>query len=123
VIAELPTDHHNERRQSTYMLHSMAHWGQTIHGHSGIRTPYHHELYEKLRGFPSEAAFDALAAAGVTHIVVHPAMYEQADWQRAVESLPAFADRWQEVYDDGTSQVYILRFPYGSVGDPAPSYR
>jgi hypothetical protein len=123
VVAELPTDYHNERRQSTYMLHSMAHWGKTIHGHSGIRTPYHHELYEKLRGFPSEASFDALAAAGVTHVVVHPQMYEPADWQRASSDLPAFADHWKQVYDDGASQVYILRIPYGSVGDPASTYR
>ena len=123
VVAELPTDYHNERRQSTYMLHSMAHWGKTIHGHSGIRTPFHHDLYEKLRGFPTEASFDALADAGVTHVVVHPQMYEPADWQRASSGFPAFADRWHQVYDDGISQVYILRGPYGSVGDPAASYR
>ena len=108
VIAELPTDYVNERRQSTYMLHSMALWQKTVHGHSGIRTRYHHDLFEKLRGFPSHDSFAALTAAGVTHVVVHPAMYDAADWRRAVGALPAFSDRWTQVYDDGTSQVYRL---------------
>lgn len=108
VVAELPADYFNERRQSTYMLHSMAHWQKTVHGHSGIRTRLHHDLFEKLRGFPSEAAFEALASAGVTHIVIHPGMYDAADWTRASTALPAFADRIQQVYDDGQGQVYRL---------------
>ncbi|MEX1127982.1 MAG: hypothetical protein WEB50_05405 [Vicinamibacterales bacterium] len=109
VIAELPTDHHNERRQSTYMLHSMAHWQKTVHGHSGIRTPLHNELYGKLRGFPSEASLDALAALGITHIVVHPDMFDAEDWGRASSGLPAVRDRLEQVYDDGSGQVYRLR--------------
>lgn len=108
VIAELPADHYNERRQSTYMLHSMAHWQKTIHGHSGIRTPLHAELYEKLRAFPTEASLDALSALGVTHIVLHPGLYEPEDWKRAAAGLPAFQNRLTVVYDDGESRVYRL---------------
>ncbi|HJR60807.1 MAG TPA: hypothetical protein VJ813_15460 [Vicinamibacterales bacterium] len=113
VIAELPSDHHNERRQSTYMLHSMAHWQKTVHGHSGIRTPLHRDLYEKLRGFPSAASLDALTALGVTHIVIHPGMYDPQDWARASAGLPAFRHRLSQVYDDGEGQVYLLRPPAG----------
>jgi hypothetical protein len=53
-----------------------------IHGHSGIRTPLHHKLYEKLRGFPSEASFDALAhqSGSPTSSCIRQ-MYEPADWQ------------------------------------------
>ncbi|CAN5864801.1 hypothetical protein BH24ACI5_BH24ACI5_28850 [soil metagenome] len=109
VIAELPSDHHNERRQSTFMLHSTAHWQKTVHGHSGIRTPFHQDLYEKLRGFPSTASMDALEAVGVTHIVLHPEMYEPQDWQRAEAGFPAVRDRLETVYDDGDSQVFRLR--------------
>jgi hypothetical protein len=109
VVAELPTDFHNERRQSTFMLHSMAHWQKTVHGHSGIRTPFHRDLYDKLRGFPSEASFAALDAAGVTHLVIHPSMYDAADWARAASGLPGFATRLQPLYDDGQSQVYRVR--------------
>jgi hypothetical protein len=109
VVAELPSDYFNERRQSTYMLHSMAHWQKTVHGHSGIRTPLHHELYEKLRGFPSDASLEALASVGVTHIVIHPSMYDEPDWARASTALPAFAPRLEPVYDDGEARVYLLR--------------
>jgi hypothetical protein len=91
------------------MLHSMAHWQKTVHGHSGIRTPLHHDLYEKLRGFPSHASFDALTAAGVTHLVIHPDMYDAADRERASASFPVFQDRVELVYDDGHSQVLRLR--------------
>jgi hypothetical protein len=109
VIAELPTDHHNERRQSTYMLHSMAHWQKTIHGHSGIRTPLHNRLYSELRDFPSAASMDMLAELGVTHIVLHPRMYEPEDWIEASAGFPAVRDRLEQVYDDGESQVFRLR--------------
>ena len=109
VVAELPSDYFNERRQSTYMLHSTAHWQKTVHGHSGIRTPLHHDLFEKLRGFPSDASFDALTSVGVTHIVIHPEMYDAADWLRASTAFPQFHDRVEQVYNDGRSQVYRLR--------------
>jgi hypothetical protein len=114
VVAELPADHHDERRQSTYMLHSLAHWQKTVHGHSGIRTPLHAELYGKLRGFPSDDSLDALSSLGVTHIVVHPGMYEPEDWIRASGNLPGFRHRLLQVYDDGQDQVYVMRRGGGS---------
>jgi len=85
VVAELPSDYFNERRQSTYMLHSMAHWQKTVHGHSGIRTPLHHDLYEKLRGFPSDASFDDITSVGVTNIVIHTDMYNTEDRDKATK--------------------------------------
>jgi hypothetical protein len=109
VIAELPADHHNERRQSTYMLHSMAHWQKTVHGHSGIRTPLHNRLYSELRDFPSAASMDLLVELGVTHIVLHPRMYEPEDWIEASAGFPAVRERLEQVYDDGESQVLRLR--------------
>jgi hypothetical protein len=109
VIAELPADHHNERRQSTYMLHSMAHWQKTVHGHSGIRTPLHNRLYGEMRDFPSAASMDLLVELGVTHIVLHPRMYEPEDWREASAGFPAVRERLEQVYDDGESQVFRLR--------------
>lgn len=109
VIAELPADHYTERRHSTFMLHSTAHWQKTVHGHSGIRTGLHHELYTQMRGFPSPASLDALEALGVTHIVLHPQMYVPDDWQRAAAGFPAVRERLETVYDDGDSQVFRLR--------------
>ena len=109
VVAELPTDHHNERRQSTYMLHSMAHWQKTVHGHSGIRTPLHNRLYGEMRDFPSVASMDLLVELGVTHIVLHPRMYEPEDWIEASAGFPAVRERLEQLYDDGESQVFRLR--------------
>ena len=34
-----------ERRQTAFMLHSMAHWQKTVHGYSGLRPPLHYELF------------------------------------------------------------------------------
>lgn len=108
VIAEMPATELNERLQSTYMLHSTAHWRKTVHGHSGFRTPSHVELYTEMRRFPSEETLRSLAAVGVTHIIVHPEFYEEERWARVKEELPMVP--WlQLVFDDGESRVYELR--------------
>ena len=46
VVAEVPLPPPSrafefEKRQSEYMLHSMAHWQKTVHGWSGLQPPRH----------------------------------------------------------------------------------
>lgn len=108
VIAEVPANHFDDRLQSTYMVHSMAHWQKTVHGHSGLRTPLHVALYAKLRRFPTDESLEALRQLGVTHLVVHREMYEPDDWARLESELPAFAPYLHPVFDDGTDRVYAL---------------
>ncbi len=82
AIAEIPSGDPDgwgatfERRQSTYMLHSMAHWQKTVHEYSGVRMPLHDQLYPELRSFPDLRSLASLARLGVTRVVVHPELYQ-----------------------------------------------
>lgn len=107
VVAEFPASELNERLQSTYMLHSTAHWRKTVHGHSGFRTPAHVELYTRMRYFPSEETLRSLAEVGVTHVIVHPEFYGEERWARVNEDLKR-ASSLRLVFDDGDSRVYEL---------------
>lgn len=108
VVAEVPVDG-SERLQSTYMLHSMAHWQKTVHGHSGIRPGLHVELYDRLRSFPDAASLDALDRFGVTYVVVHPEYYREGEWEAVQERLEAFGDRLALAHEADGGRVYRLR--------------
>jgi hypothetical protein len=117
VIAEMPAGDMREgstifeRRQSTYMLHSMAHWQKTIHGYSGTRVPLHDELYRKLGSFPDPRSLASLARVGVTCVVVHPELYDPGEWPGVQARLDAFGD-WltlDRMVDGG--RIYILHAP------------
>lgn len=108
VVAELPTNT-NERLQSTYMLHSMAHWQRTVNGHSGIRTPLHQALYARLRRFPDDDSLRALAELGVTYVVVHMEFYWPEERPGLEAGLERHADRLELVYRDREDRVYRLR--------------
>lgn len=76
VVAEVPVpDSANitvrEEQESIYMLHSMAHWGKTVHGYSGLLPDFSDELYAKVAQFPDSASLSALSQLGVTYVVVH----------------------------------------------------
>jgi hypothetical protein len=76
VVAELPTPSSRqsgpfERHQTMAMLHSTAHWHQTIHGYSGIRSPRLDQATLSLARFPDDQSVQALRSLGVTHVIVH----------------------------------------------------
>jgi hypothetical protein len=90
VVAELPLpDSTNitvrEDRESTYILHSMAHWQKTIHGYSGLLPDFSDELYSQLAHFPDQTSIRRLTDIGVTYLVVHDAAL--AERARAVPQL------------------------------------
>jgi hypothetical protein len=90
VVAELPLPDSTsitvrEDSESTYILHSMAHWQKTIHGYSGLLPDFSDELYLQLARFPDETGVRRLTELGVTYVVVHdPVLAERA---RAVPQL------------------------------------
>jgi hypothetical protein len=116
VIAEVPLpDPMNagafERRQTQYMLHSMAHWQKTVHGYSGWRAPLHEQLYLEMRNFPDEASLRSLAGLGVTYIVVHTELYPPGEWPQ-VEARLGFWEDWLRLeHTGGTGRVYSLTNP------------
>jgi hypothetical protein len=114
VVAELPVPSPGdlgalERQQTEAMLHSTAHWQKTVHGYSGIRRPYHEQLYLDLTAFPDAKSLSSLRGVGVTHIVVHTDEYG-GRWpsvEEQIEKTPAL--RLEHV--EGTGRAYSLLPP------------
>jgi hypothetical protein len=107
AVAEVPVGPF-VRYHSTYMLHSMAHWQRTVHGHSSLLMPLHEELYDRLRRFPDEASVGRLAELGVTYVVVHRDWYDAADWVDVDQRLSTFVDRLSLVHEEPGGRVYQL---------------
>ncbi len=98
-----------ERRQSLYMLHSMAHWQRTIHAFSGTRPRMLEDLIADLVTFPDEKSLAALSRLGVTYVVVHTELYPPGEWPRVQSRINQFADRlWLEQIV-GPGRIYVLR--------------
>ena len=112
VVAEVPVPSPGnlgalERQQTQSMLHSTAHWQKTIHGYSGIRRPYHDQLYLDLTAFPDANSISSLREAGVTYVVVHTNEYEGDRW-RAVEEQIAKTPALRLEHVEGDGRVYSL---------------
>ena len=108
VVAEFPATA-VVRYQTTYMLHSMAHWQKTIHGYSGFEAPLHTQLYQELRGFPDAPSVQRLRELGVTYMVVHEELYQRAEWSDMQKRLLQFGDRLTLEHTEGAGRVYSLR--------------
>ena len=108
AVAEIPV-RGNDRWHSMYMLHSMAHWQKTVHGHSGIRPAMHDELYGQLREFPDDEGVAGLRRIGVDYLVVHTDGYEPAEWADVERRLASYADWLVLEHVDGAGRVYAVR--------------
>jgi len=98
-----------ERRQTLYMLHSMAHWQKTVHGYSGFRAPLHEELYLQLRNFPDEASLRNLSRLGVGYIVVHTELYPPGEWPQVESRIGRFDASLRLEHVAGEGRIYSLR--------------
>jgi hypothetical protein len=113
VVAEVPLPAPRrafefEKRQSEYMLHSMAHWQKTVHGWSGLQPPNHLNLYYQLTGFPDEESLRSLIQFRVDYIVVHIDLYPPGEWAQ-IERRMAALQGWIELrYADDAARVYAL---------------
>ena len=95
-----------ERQQTRSMLHSMAHWQKTVHGYSGIRQPFHAQLYDELTAFPDATSLTSLRAAGVNYVIVHTEDYGER-WPAIEEQIrKTSALRLEHV--EGSGRVYSL---------------
>jgi hypothetical protein len=113
VVAEvpLPDPRHAgafERRQTEFMLNTIAHWHRTIHGYSGFRPPLHEQLYDRLLRFPDDECLDALMAVGVTHVVVHADLYPPGEWESVRARILARDRRLKLKHVAGPGRVYEL---------------
>ena len=104
VVAEVPVpDSTNitvrEDRESTYILHSMAHWQKTVHGYSGLLPQFSDELYSAIAHFPDDASIRRLREVGVTFVVVHDS--------RIAAQVPAFPQLKLE-HEESDGRIYRL---------------
>jgi len=98
-----------ERAQTTYMLHSLAHFAPTVHGYSGYRAALHETLYRALVHFPDDDSLRLLREAGVTHVVVHPNRYAEGAWPAVDARLQARTADLRLVHEDVDGRVYQVR--------------
>ena len=77
VLAEFPirADPYEFADNTPYMYFSLWHWNAMVNGYSGYLPASYEDIVQAIRGFPDDAAFDALRARGVTHITVNCAFY------------------------------------------------
>ena len=122
AIAEIPVGG-ADVWHSRYMLHSMAHWQATVHGHSGIRAPLHDELYGQLREFPDEEGIRGLRRIGVDYLVVHTEKYDPAEWPLVEKRLESFREWLVLEHLEGAGRVYRLVQRPGDVSPPGAARR
>ena len=108
AVAEIPVQT-ADRWHSTYMLHSMAHWQKTVHGHSGIRVPLHDELFAQLREFPDAEGIAHLQRLGVDYLVVHTEAYDAGEWPEVEKRLAQFSNDLSLEMTVGTGRIYAIR--------------
>ena len=63
-------------QNAEYVLNSTAHWRPLMNGYSGYTPGSYRDVAWPFWNFPAEASLEAMRAAGVTHVVVHPARFE-----------------------------------------------
>lgn len=97
-----------ERRQTEFMLHSMAHWQKTVHGYSGFRPAQHEELFWQLRLFPDVQSLTTLARLGVNYIVVHTDLYPEDEWPLIEQRLQQLGDWLRLEHEEGGGRVYSI---------------
>ena len=114
IVAEVPVPSPGdlgglERQQTRSMLHSTAHFQKTIHGYSGIRRPFHHQLYIDLTEFPLGVSIARLREVGVNYVVVHTEAYENR-WGMIEEQI-ARTPALRLEHADGAGRVYSILPP------------
>jgi hypothetical protein len=117
VVAELPVPSPGnlgalERQQTSSMLHATAHWQKTIHGYSGIRRPFHDQLYLELTAFPDATSLASLRGVGVNYVVVHTAEYG-GRWP-AIEAAIARTPALTLEHVEGDGRVYAISSASGA---------
>jgi len=63
-------------QNAEYVLNSTAHWRPLMNGYSGYTPATYRELAWPFWNFPAAWSIDAMRAAGVTHLVIHPARFD-----------------------------------------------
>jgi hypothetical protein len=77
VLFELPLVRPDIAIEPLYMYFSTFHWSTLVNGYSGFSPPSYERLHNSLEHFPDTTALAELRRRGVTHIVIHGALYNR----------------------------------------------
>jgi hypothetical protein len=106
VLVELPIG--SEDFDLRAMYYSTVHWRPIVNGYSGFFPPYYGRLTAALTDIPrhAEISREALAATGVTHVIVHEGAYLDAEGTDTTSTLRGLGG--VEVYRDGRDVLLAL---------------
>ena len=77
-------------RNGRYVLASTEHWKPLLNGYSGFVPPSYADVSHRLARFPAQDTIELLRNIGITHVVVHPALYDR---EQSATILGAVADQ------------------------------
>lgn len=94
VIAELPMPRADRLpgEDPRYQFLSTFHWQKMVNGYSAFVPPRYLGLMERMFQFPAPAALTSLRARDVTHIVIHPEIYDREEPYAMVRRMAASPD-------------------------------
>ena len=92
-----------------YVLASTAHWRPLMNGYSGYTPDSYQKYADAFWYFPQDWAIDAMKNAGVTHVMVHPAIYNK-DHQAVLPALEGRRDF--ELMGIGPNEMRLYRLKH-----------
>jgi hypothetical protein len=87
VLLELPLLAPDIALEPIYMYFSTFHWNRLANGYSGFSPPSYHQLLEVMARFPDADSVAELRRRGVTHVIVHGALYHPEDYADVVARI------------------------------------
>lgn len=91
-----------------YVFASTAHWRPLINGYSGFTPPEYRRLQPAVWSFPDPSSIEAIRAAGITHVMVHPAGFG-SDPQRVIADVEALPQLERMAIGPNGMRLYRLR--------------
>jgi hypothetical protein len=112
VIAELPMPRADRLpgEDPRYEFLSTFHWQKMVNGYSAFVPPRYFGLMERMFTFPDPASLGSLRVRGVTHIVIHPELYQAGDPHKMVRGMAVSPDfSFVGWFPDGIGTAAVFR--------------
>ncbi len=115
-VVEVPLPDSNsvitqERRNTLYMMHSLAHYKPIVEGFSGIQPPGYEAMHDQLIRFPDDASLRTMLRLGVSYAVEHIDLIPPTERAEVAERYERFKDWMTLVAVDGDGRIYRLHPP------------
>jgi hypothetical protein len=112
VIAELPMPDSDRLpgEDPRYQFLSTFHWRKMVNGYSAFVPPRYVSLLNRMLRFPDPGSIDTLRTRGVTHLVIHPELYQTGDPHAMVRGMAVSPDfTFVGWFPDGIGTAAVFR--------------